>query len=237
MLLLRSLLFCLGQILSTILFTPIFIILSPIPFKIRYRMTTYWWATFNLWWLQITCNINYTIEGIENLPKEPCIVMSNHQSAWETIALQIIFVPQAWVLKRELLWIPIYGLGLASMKPIAINRSNATSALRKIIREGQKRLNDKIWVVIFPEGTRSMPNEQKKYQLGGALLAEKSQFPIVPIAHNAGYLYPPRRLIKQAGNITMRIGLPICTHDKKASDIMNEVKNWIESNVESLAKP
>lgn len=233
MLILRSLLFYLGQIISTILIAPIGIIAFPLDFKKRYYLITRW-AVFNLWWLKICCNVTYEIKGKDNIPGKPCIVMSKHQSAFETLALQQIFIPQVWILKKELLQIPIYGWGLASMQPIAINRDSTIRSFRQIADQGCERLQKGYWVIIFPEGTRVAPNKKKKYLPGGGMLAEKSGAQVVPVAHNAGRLWPRNSMIKKPGLITIKIGPVIESENKSAKEITDEVENWIEKEVGEL---
>src|SRR3972149_87531 len=223
---LRALLFYIGLAVSTLLAAPILVLLYPLPFRLRYVTVTRWTA-FNLWWLRITCNLRHKISGIENIPPGPAIVMSNHQSVWETLALQLIFPAQAWILKRELLWIPIYGWGLAAMQPIAIDRGSTLRAFRQIVDQGCKRLAAGIWVVIFPEGTRVAPGEKRKYLPGGGLLAEKSGCPVVPVAHNSGDFWPRNSFIKKPGVIQLVIGTPIESRGKTAEEIMQEVENRI----------
>ena len=233
MLILRSLLFYIGQIISTVLIAPIGVIAFPLDFKKRYYLITRW-AVFNLWWLKLCCNIRYEIVGIDNIPEKPCIVMCKHQSAFETLALQRIFIPQIWVLKKELLQIPIYGWGLASMQPIAINRDSTIKSFKQIADQGYERLKKGYWVVIFPEGTRVAPNKKKKYLPGGGMLAEKSGAQVVPVAHNAGRLWPRNSMIKKPGLITIKIGPVIKSENKSAKQITNEVENWIEKAVGEL---
>ena len=233
MLFLRSLLFYIGQIISTILIAPVGVIAFPLDFKKRYYLITRW-AVFNLWWLKICCNVTYEILGKENIPKKPCIVMCKHQSAFETLALQRIFIPQVWILKKELLQIPIYGWGLASMQPIAINRDSSIKSFKQIADQGCERLEKGYWVIIFPEGTRVAPNKKKKYLPGGGMLAEKSGARIVPVAHNAGRLWPRNSMIKKPGLITIKIGPVIKSENKSAKEITNEVENWIEKAVGEL---
>ena len=233
MLILRSLLFYIGQIISTILIAPIGIIAFPLDFKKRYYLITRW-AVFNLWWLKICCNITYEIKGKDNIPGKPCIVMSKHQSAFETLALQQIFIPQVWILKKELLQIPIYGWGLASMQPIAINRDSTIKSFRQIADQGCERLQKGYWVIIFPEGTRVAPNKKKKYLPGGGMLAEKSGAQVVPVAHNAGRLWPRNSMIKKPGLITIKIGPVIESENKSAKEITDEVENWIEKEIGEL---
>ena len=233
MLFLRSLLFYIGQIISTILIAPVGVIAFPLDFKKRYYLITRW-AVFNLWWLKICCNVTYEILGKENIPKKPCIVMCKHQSAFETLALQRIFIPQVWILKKELLQIPIYGWGLASMQPIAINRDSSIKSFKQIADQGCERLEKGYWVIIFPEGTRVAPNKKKKYLPGGGMLAEKSGAQVVPIAHNAGRLWPRNSMIKKPGLITIKIGPVMESKNKTAKEITNNVENWIEKTVGEL---
>lgn len=233
MLILRSLLFYIGQIISTILIAPIGIIAFPLDFKKRYYLITRW-AVFNLWWLKICCNVTYEIKGKDNIPRKPCIVMSKHQSAFETLALQQIFIPQVWILKKELLRIPIYGWGLASMQPIAINRDSTIKSFRQIADQGCERLQKGYWVIIFPEGTRVAPNKKKKYLPGGGMLAEKSGAQVVPVAHNAGRLWPRNSMIKKPGLITIKIGPVIKSENKSAKEITDEVEDWIEKEIGEL---
>lgn len=233
MLLIRSLIFYVGLGVSTLIFGPVCLLLFPLPFARRYFFVTRWTA-FNLWWLKVTCNLDYVVEGRENIPDGPVVIMCKHQSTFETLALQLMFVPQVWVLKRELLWIPVYGWGLASMAPIAIDRGSAIKSFRRIVREGEKRLRQGASVVIFPEGTRITPGEKGEYLPGGALLAKKSGYAIVPVAHNAGYFWPRRELVKHPGAIEFVIGPPIEPADKSASEINAAVEGWIEATVETL---
>lgn len=236
MLFIRSLFFYLGQTISTLVFVPICLLAYPLSFHARYYIVTRW-TVFNLWWLKLCCGVHYRIEGRENIPQQPGIVMCKHQSAWETLALQLLFVPQVWILKRELLQIPIYGWGLASMQPIAIERSSAIKSFRQIVEQGCERLKKDLWVIIFPEGTRVAPDSRQKYLPGGGLLAEKSGAMITPVAHNAGYLWPRNSFIKQPGTITMVIGPVIDPAGKSASEITREVEQWIEETVQTLPDP
>ena len=232
----RSSIFLLGMVISTLIAVPITIILLALPFPMRFRLVSNW-ARFNLWWLHTTCNITPEIEGLENIIDQPAIIMCKHQSTWETLVIQLLFPPQVWILKRELLWIPIYGWGLATMRPIAIDRSLGVRSLKQIVRQGVERLNAGLWVVVFPEGTRIAPGERQKYHPGGGMLAEKSGRPVIPIAHNAGYLWPRNSFLKWPGTIRMVIGAPIQTQGKKAAQITREVEEWIETTVVALPGP
>ena len=237
MLLPRALLFYMGMAISTLIFVPLSIILYPFSFRFRFFVVSRW-AVFNLFWLKICCGLDHVIEGLENIPEEgAAIIMCKHQSAWETLVLQFVFPAQVWILKRELLWIPIYGWGLAAMEPIAIDRGSASKALRQIVDQGCKRLAAGLWVVIFPEGTRTRAGEKHKYQPGGGMLASKSGYPVVPIAHNSGYFWPRNSVRKWPGTINMVIGPPIETKGKSAKQITSETEEWIESTVDRLPAP
>ena len=236
MILIRSSLFSLGLVVSILIAVPITLLLLAVPFPARFRLVSNW-ARFILWWLRVTCRIDGDIEGLENITDQPAIIMCKHQSTWETLVIQILFPPQVWILKRELLWIPIYGWGLATMRPIAIDRSLGVRSLKQIVRQGTERLNAGLWVVVFPEGTRIAPGKRQKYHPGGGMLAEKSGYPVIPIAHNAGYLWPRNGFLKRPGTIKMVIGPPLQPRGKKAAQITREAEEWIEAAVAALPVP
>jgi 1-acyl-sn-glycerol-3-phosphate acyltransferase len=200
---------------------------------VRYRLISAW-SRMALWLAWLLCGIRWRIEGRKHLPDEPAVILSQHQSAWETLAFQEIFPPQVQVLKRELLWIPFFGWGLAMMSPIAIDRARGTAAMRELARQGRQRLAQGFWVVVFPEGTRVPPGERRAYQQGGAWLAVNCGVPVVPVAHNAGKLWPRNAFVKRAGTVTVRIGPPIDTRGRQPKDVMAEVKSWIEAQQPTL---
>jgi len=233
---LRSIIFYLLMLVFTIIFTALGILLLPTSFKIRFSSMSHW-AACNLWTLKTICKLDYHIEGLENIPRGPAIIMCKHQSAWETLVVQRLFPTQVWVIKRELLRIPIYGWGLATMQPIAINRSAGAHAIRQLVSDGRKRLEKGYWVVVFPEGTRLAPGQHGEYQPGGGLLSAKTGYPIVPITHNAGYFWPPRNLIKRPGTINVVIGPTIYPQGKSAKEITRETAEWIEKEGAKLPAP
>jgi len=233
MLLLRSTLFLLGQIITAPIFT--FIALLSMPLQpVTRNILISGWARSMIWWLRITCNIRHEIKGLENIPTTPSIILAKHQSAWETLAFQAIFPTQVYVLKRELLWIPIFGWGLAMSSPIAIDRSAGREALKKLVAKGKARLEKGLWVVIFPEGTRKAPGERGKYHIGGAWLASHTQTQVVPVAHNAGEFWAKNSFIKKPGVIQIHIGKPIQTTDVKTDALNSQVEHWIESEMTTL---
>lgn len=235
MIYIRSFIFNLGMWLFTIPFTLIGLLTFPFSPQYRYRYLSRW-AHVALWWLRLTCGLTFEVTGRENIPKTPSIILCKHQSAWETIALQLIFPPQVWVLKRELLLIPFFGWALALTSPIAINRSAGREALKQLVTEGKDRLEKLFWVVIFPEGTRTSPGERGKYHIGGAWLATHTNTQVVPVAHNAGEFWRKNSFLKRPGVIQVSIGEPIQSKNLKPDALNKKVENWIEAEMLTLTK-
>ncbi|MDI1297773.1 1-acyl-sn-glycerol-3-phosphate acyltransferase [Methylotenera sp.] len=233
MLFLRSLLFFIGQVITAPIFTLVALLATPLNPILRNDLIS-GWARSMLWWLKVTCNIRHEVTGLENITNSPTIVLSKHQSAWETLAFQAIFPTQVYVLKRELLWIPIFGWGLAMSSPIAIDRSSGREALKKLVANGQARLKSGLWVVIFPEGTRITPGERSKYHIGGAWLATHTKTQVLPVAHNAGEYWAKNTFIKKPGVIKMHIGQAIQTAGLKADALNHQVESWIEAEMLTL---
>ena len=230
---LRSLAFALVQMLVTPPYALFALCTFALPRMTRYRLIS-GWSRLIIRMARIILGIEWRVEGQEHLPSRPAVILSKHQSAWETMAFQLIFPPQVHVLKRELLWIPFFGWGLALMSPIAINRSRGMRALRTIARRGRERLAQGFWVVVFPEGTRVAPGETRDYQPGGAWLAAASGAPVVPVAHNAGLLWPRNAFLKRSGTVTVRIGPPIDAANRDPKTVNELAKRWIEEQQKAL---
>lgn len=230
---LRSALFALALVIVTPPYALIALASFPLPRMARYRLISAW-SRMILWLAWLLCGIRWKIEGRKHLPDEPAVILSQHQSAWETLAFQEIFPPQVMVLKRELLWIPFFGWGLALMSPIAIDRGRGLSALRQMARRGRVRLEQGFWVVVFPEGTRVRPGARRRYQLGGAWLAAHAGAQVVPVAHNAGRFWPRNSFLKYPGRVTVRIGPPIDSRGRKPEEINAMAEEWIETQQKSL---
>lgn len=226
-----------AYLLLQLLITPPYALLSLATFCLP-RKGRYWvisgWAKMMIALAGPVLGIRYRVEGLENLPPGPAIILAKHQSAWETMAFQAIFPPQVHVLKRELLWIPFFGWGLAMMSPIAIDRSKGTSALKRMAELGSERFAQGFWIVVFPEGTRTSPGEQRPYQIGGAWLAHRLKAPVVPVAHNAGLCWPRNAFFKRPGVITVRIGKPIDASGLKPDALNEQVRLWIENEMATL---
>lgn len=191
---------------------------------------------FVLWWFGKACGVTYRIEGLENLPVGGNgVLVSNHQSEWETFYLQTIVSPLCTVLKKELLRVPFFGWALALIKPIAIDRGARTGALKQIQQQGREKLKQGFWVLIFPEGTRVNPGEHRKFSKTGALLAEQSGRPLIPVAHNAGTVWPARGFMKNPGVLHLVIGEPINPDGLSVNELYRQSTDWIESTRERIS--
>jgi len=237
MLLIRSLSYFLLMSLSVVMIgLPLALLGWLMPMSWRHAMANAW-GLVNLWMQKWVCGLTYTISGMEHIPPGGAILMSKHQSSWETMALRgLMPKTQAWVLKRELMSVPVFGWALAMVHPIAIDRKAGRKALKQIIEQGMARLAEGRNIIIFPEGTRTAPGDHTRYGIGGGMLAEKSQAPVIPIAHNAGVFWARRGIRKHPGTIQVVIGPPISSEGKKAGQIMAEVEAWIEGVQATLPK-
>ena len=225
MLYLRSTLFYLGYACATVLWGGLSVLVAwMLPYRQRFVFIVGYWTRFSLWWLELTCGIRHEIVGRDNLPEEPCVVLCRHESTWETLFLQTLLAPQATLIKRELLWIPFFGWAYALLKPISINRKSPRAALKHLITEGTTRLEQGIWVVMFPEGTRMAPGHLGRFQAGGAALASASKTPILVIGHNAGKHWPAHQFLKQPGTITVRIAEPLSPAGKDGKTLTREAR-------------
>ena len=204
------------------------------PMPTRYRIIALWRSGF-MALCHYVLGIRYRVLGRENMPAAPAVVMAKHQSAWETVALQEVFPPLVFVLKKELLRVPFFGWGLAAMKMISIDRAAAKDALKQVFDQGRERLSAGYWVVIFPEGTRVAPGETARYKPGGAHLAVRSGARVVPVAHNAGEFWRKDRFTIAPGLITVSIGPPIDPAGKTAAKINTLAAAWIETEMRRLS--
>ncbi|HWG77059.1 MAG TPA: lysophospholipid acyltransferase family protein [Steroidobacteraceae bacterium] len=200
-----------------------------LPFRLRFALARVW-ARAILAVLRWTCRLEHRVEGAERLPPGNHIVLMKHSSSWETAAQAVLLPMQVWVLKRELTWIPFVGWGIRQLHAIAVNRGGGAAAVRDVIAQGKRRLAEGAWVVIFPEGTRMPPGQTRKYGASGALLAEAAGKLIVPVAHDSGYYWPRRGLMKRPGIIRVVIGPPIATIGRNPRDVNAEAQAWIEAH-------
>ena len=235
----RSLVFT-GLLFLTTGFFGVIVLISallPLTLEQRYAIPRAWGKVCT-WMAGAVCNLRYTIEGQENLPSQPFISLWKHSSAWETMAQMFVVPPASWLLKREVIWIPIVGWAVSTYKPIAINRRAGHSAVNQVVAQGRERLAAGMGVIVYPEGTRVAPGQTRKYGISGALLACETGTPVVPIAHNSGYYWRRRSLFKKAGTIRVVIGPAIDPTGLTPREVNERAQQWIEAKVaEIVAQP
>ena len=205
--LIRSVIFTVLMFLVTVVFGVIVLVGAVLPLSLEQRyVIPRTWGLLLTWLAGVVCGLRYTIEGQENLPDRPFISLWKHSSSWETMAQMFVVPPASWLLKREVIWIPIVGWAVRTYKPIAINRSAGHSAVNQVVAQGRERLAAGMGVIVYPEGTRVAPGENRKFGVSGALLACETGAPVVPIAHTSGYFWRRRSLLKRPGTIRVVIG-------------------------------
>jgi 1-acyl-sn-glycerol-3-phosphate acyltransferase len=234
---LRSLLFMLLMTAATVVWALMCFLFAPLPYKWRYYFTVRW-NVFVIWAAKVVCGIRYQIKGYENLPDTPAIVLSKHQSAWETIFYCFTMPrPLVYVFKKELTYIPFFGWGIALLRMIPIDRSKSRDAFAQVVEIGKKRLADGQWIIMFPEGTRIPVGQQGKYKSGGSRLAIETNTVVIPVAVNSGECWPKNSFIKKPGMITVSIGKPISPEGLTQVELMQRVENWIESEMRVISSP
>jgi 1-acyl-sn-glycerol-3-phosphate acyltransferase len=230
----KSLVFTAYMMVSALAFGGFMALCFWAPYRTQFAIARTW-ARMVFWLLDKMCGLKFAVEGRERIPAGNHIVMSNHTSAWETIAQFLIFPPQVWVLKRELLWIPLIGWGLKLLRPISINRGAGHRAVNQVVEQGKERLAAGLWIIIFPEGTRVVAGETRKYGVSGALLATATGKYVVPLSHNASDFWVRRGILKKAGTIKVVIGDPISSTGKDARELNDEVRRSIEAGLARIA--
>jgi len=229
-----SVLFTLFLFVSVPFYGAFALLTAPLPHRYTYGVAVAWVDSM-FWLLRVLCRLDYRVEGLEHLPARSSVVLLKHSSAWETLAQLKIFPTQTWVLKRELMWIPVFGWVLWLLKPIAIDRRGGGAAVQQVLEQGHARLTEGYWVCIFPEGTRMPVGETRRYGMGGVLLAAAEGLPVVPVAHNAGYFWPRRGWLKKRGTIRVVVGPPIETKGVEPRAINERAQAWIEGTLETLS--
>ena len=232
---LRSFLFSAIMVIVTPPWALIGLLATPLPYRQKYYLVTRW-NVFIIWLAKVLCGIRYKIKGAENLPNSAAVFLCKHQSAWETIFLLAKMPrPVVFVLKKELMRIPFFGWGLGQLQMIPIDRSQGVRAFRQVIIDGKKRLNDGLWITLFPEGTRTAVGEQGEYKGSGTRLATAMGAPIIPIAVNSGECWPKNAFIKHPGMVTVSIGPPIPQEGHTHDELMEMVEVWIESEMRVIS--
>ena len=230
---LRSLLFAVVLVVLTPPYALFSFLTFPLHPHTRYRIITSW-ARLVLWFVWHLLGIRHRVIGRENIPDQPVVVLAKHQSAWETMALQLLFPRISFVLKRELLKVPFFGWGLAQLPMIAIDRAAGKDALLQVVEQGRARLAEGFWVVVFPEGTRVPVGATRRFKIGGAWLATHADVPVIPIAHNAGEFWRRNAFLKRPGEIVVSVGPPIATKGRDPSEVNAEAEAWISAEMKRL---
>ena len=228
---LRSFIFYIGYIGSGILASLLACFLGPF-MSLNNRLKFFsFWPRFANWFLYVTCKIRLVVEGEENIPTEPCVIVSNHQGQWETFSMQYLFHPLCTLLKRELLYIPLWGWAMKLLNPIAINRSKPKEAIVQTLDEGSKRLKSGLYVLLFPEGTRVAAGRVGNYARSSFELAKRNNVKVLPICHNSGDCWPAHKFLKNSGTIKLSIGQPFNVVDSKLS--AEKIRTWTEEKLNS----
>ncbi|HEY0584625.1 MAG TPA: lysophospholipid acyltransferase family protein [Pseudoduganella sp.] len=232
---LRSALFMVLMVIATIIWSGVCMLAAPLPYNKRYFVTSRW-NVFIVWCAKWICGINYQFKGYENFPDAPAIILSKHQSAWETIFLLANLPrPLVFVFKKEILYIPFFGWGIALLRMIPIDRKQGKNAFKSVVAHGKRRLKDGQWIIMFPEGTRIPVGQQGKYKSGGTRLAVETGAVVVPIALNSGECWPKNSFIKKPGTVTVSVGKPISSEGKSPDELMEQVEQWIESEMRVIS--
>lgn len=229
MTILRSALFYIGYLSSGMLASILACLIGPfIGLDKRLKLFSLW-PRFTNWFLNLTCGIKVNVIGKENLPSGPCVIVSNHQGQWETFSMQYLFHPLCTLLKRELLFIPLWGWAMKMLHPIGINRDKPKQAILQTLEEGSERLKRGMFVLLFPEGTRVKAGRVGKYARSGFELAKRNNVKILPLCHNSGDCWPAHKFIKKSGTINLHIGKPFYVEDSKES--AEDVRQWVEEKL------
>lgn len=231
----RSLVYTLLLFAGTVAFGVVVLVAALLPLTIERRYAIpRTWGLFHTWLAKVICGLDYRVEGQENLPAGPFVSLWKHSSTWDTLAQMFVVPTAAWLLKREVIWIPVIGWAVSTYKPIAINRSARSSAVNQVVRQGKERLAAGMGVIVYPEGTRVLPGQTRRYGVSGALLAREAGVPVVPIAHNSGYLWPRRSPLKRKGTIYVVIGRPIDPTGLDPREVNTRAQEWIEATIAEI---
>jgi 1-acyl-sn-glycerol-3-phosphate acyltransferase len=230
----RSALFLLFQFVTVVPWALVCLALAPFPLRVRYRFTM-GWPRMVIWAARVLCGIRWQVKGREHLPDGPAVLLSKHQSTWETFFYPT-YMPRelCYVFKRELLWIPFFGWGIGLLQMIHIDRRRGRDAFESVVRQGLRSLEQGRWIIMFPEGTRTRAGSQGRYRSGGARLAVRTGVPVIPIAMNSGDFWPRRAFLKQPGTITVSVGPLIQTTGRSPDVVMADVETWIESEMRRI---
>jgi len=232
---LRSALFLLFQVVTVVPYAIGCLLVAPLPRRLRYRYTV-GWPKLVIRAARVLVGIRWQVTGASRLPDGPAILLAKHQSTWETLFLAS-WMPRelCYVFKRELLYLPFFGWGIALLDMIHIDRRRGADAFEQLVSQGTRKLAEGRWIIVFPEGTRTPAGSQGRYKTGGARLAVRTGAPVVPIAVNSGECWPRRAFVLRPGLITVSIGPTIPVEGRGADQVNAEAEGWIESEMRRLS--
>jgi 1-acyl-sn-glycerol-3-phosphate acyltransferase len=237
---LRSLLFVLWLAATVIPWALMALLLSIFIRGKKLYWPTMYWLTVAVWGAKVICGVKYRVHGLEHLPgaDEPnaaVVLAAKHQSTWETFAFPGFMPhPLAYVFKRELLYVPFFGWAMGRLDMIHIDRSKRAAAWNKVAAQGKRMADEGIWVIMFPEGTRTPRGGQGVYKSGASRLAIASGVPIVPIAASSAKCWPRKSFLLRPGVVDVSIGMPIASTGRQPDELMKEVETWIEAEMRRL---
>lgn len=224
----RTILFYIIFVIATFFWSLAILITSLLPERAHHRFAT-GWAITTIWLARVIAGIRYQVHGAENLPDKPAIFMINHQSNWETIFMPTLHRQNKWVLKKSILAIPFLGWALASLKPIAIDRSKRKEAMSRIIEQGADRVARGYSVILYPEGTRQPPGAPIAFKQGAIRLAKALELPIIAVAHNAGQCWP-RRGWMHPGTVHIYVSPPFAIDSAAPAELNRQIEQWVQTH-------
>ncbi|AHV94519.1 lysophospholipid acyltransferase family protein [Bordetella holmesii] len=232
---LRSFLYMVFLSVTVIPYAFACILWAPLPLRLRYRLTV-GWPRLAIWGAKVICGIRWQVKGWENLPDGPIVLLSKHQSAWETLFFPGHMPrPVCFVYKKSLHWVPFFGWSLALLRMIPIDRAKGRDAFEQVVREGQKCLDDGRWPLLFPEGTRVPPGQMGRFKMGGALLASRTGASVIPVALNAGECWRRNAFVKRPGLVTVFFGPAIASQGLTPDELNAKVHAWIDAEMRTLS--
>ncbi len=237
---LRSLLFMVWLALTVATWSSLMLVLSLFMRGERLYWATMVWLRMAIWGARVFCGVYHRVHGLHHLPtqaqrQQAVVLAAKHQSAWEAFAFPTLMPhPLAYVFKRELLWMPFFGWAMGRLDMIHIDRRKRTEAWTRVAAQGRRLAAQGVWVIMFPEGTRTARGSQGTYKNGAARLAIECGLPIVPIAATSGRCWPARSLLLRPGLVEVSIGPPIASAGRQSDELMREVQGWIETEMRRL---
>ncbi len=229
-LIVRSAMFWIWLFTTTTVFAIPALLASLVSFGVCYWVCGKW-ITVNMWGLEFLCGVKYNVQGQENIPEQPCLIVSKHQSTWETFFFAYYLRHVLYVAKRSLAYIPVFGWMISLLGFVMINRNAGRGAIQQISEQARIKIPLGRWIVIFPEGTRMPVGAEPQYRIGAMKVSADTQIPMLPVAVNSGEFWPRMGFIKWPGTVTVIFGPLIHPGNKTPDELRTEVQTWIEGQM------